>query len=129
MNDAGGNTGGDDGCVNLWDPAAAPGAELVCSLRGHSGDVWCVAFSRGGGRVASAGGDRTVRIWDARVGGGCIRVMQVRAWRVAQVIHQLQSLLLLPTMSLNLCYCRLCGPYSHCSPGPHGGGVVSRVRA
>ena len=34
------------------------------TLRGHGGSVRCVAFDHGGGRLATASVDRSVRVWD-----------------------------------------------------------------
>ena len=59
-------TGGEENTVKIWD--VETGEELQ-TLRGHSGDVYTVAFSPDDGRwVASAGEDSTVKVWDSRTG-------------------------------------------------------------
>src|SRR5581483_11048692 len=50
-----------DGTVRLWD--AEGGADLR-TLRGHTGEVWALAWSPDGTRLASGSLDRTVKLWD-----------------------------------------------------------------
>ncbi len=59
-------TGGEPNTVKIWDVSS--GRELL-TLRGHTADVYTVAFSPGDGRlIASAGEDSTVKIWDGSTG-------------------------------------------------------------
>lgn len=57
-------SGGDDGCVRLWDVATG---DLVLTLEGHSALVCSVAYSPNGW-IASGSDDQTIRIWDAATG-------------------------------------------------------------
>ena len=60
-------SGGAGNTVKVWD--VHTGVEQR-TLRGHSGDVYTVAFSpHDGGRwIASGGEDSTVKVWDSRTG-------------------------------------------------------------
>jgi WD40 repeat protein len=65
-------TGGEDNTVKIWD--VQTGLELQ-TLRGHSGEIYSVAFSPDddGRWVASAGEDSAVKVWDSHAGGPPIR--------------------------------------------------------
>jgi hypothetical protein len=51
--------------VRVWD--AQTGQEKL-TLKGHTGGVLSVAFSRDGTRIASASGDNTVKVWGSSTG-------------------------------------------------------------
>ena len=61
-------TGGEENTIKIWD--VETGAELLKPLRGHSKEVYAVAFSPDdeGRWVASGGEDGKVKIWDSRSG-------------------------------------------------------------
>jgi WD40 repeat protein len=54
-----------DGLIQI---VAADTLADITFLRGHSGDVYSVDWAANGRRIASAGGDGTIRIWDAATG-------------------------------------------------------------
>jgi WD40 repeat protein len=65
------------GEITVWD--AETGRELL-TLRGHTSDVWNVAFSPDGQRLASSGWfDPTVRVWDAQTGQQLL-VLKEKGW-------------------------------------------------
>ena len=42
--------------------------EQECTLTGHSGPVYSVAYSPDGKHIVSGSGDKTVKIWDSTTG-------------------------------------------------------------
>jgi WD40 repeat protein/serine/threonine protein kinase len=67
--------GAESGTVLIWDVA---GDRLLQTLRGHSDDVYAVAFcpTHEGQWIATAGVDSTVRVWDSRIGGQPVRTFR-----------------------------------------------------
>jgi WD40 repeat protein len=53
------------GVVKVWE--ISTGRE-ICSLRGHSQYINCLAYSPDGRRIASGGLDKTVIVWDLQTG-------------------------------------------------------------
>ena len=63
-------TASEDGTAKVWSlpsGSAATGEELL-ALSGDAGPVWSVVSDRDGTRLATGGGDGTVRIWDTTTG-------------------------------------------------------------
>lgn len=54
-----------DGTLRIWD---LTGNKPAATLKGHRGSVYSVAYSRTSDLVASAGSDRTLRVWNAASG-------------------------------------------------------------
>jgi WD40 repeat protein/tetratricopeptide (TPR) repeat protein len=59
----------------------------LLTLAGHEGPVWCVAFGPDGTRLASAGEDGTVRLWDDTTGEPLL-VLRGHAGAVLSVAFQ-----------------------------------------
>jgi WD40 repeat protein len=92
--------GFNDGTVQVWEigipqslaavlpgpvraPIAAPA--LLLSIPAHTGPVRGLAFSPDGTRLATAGGDRTARVWEAATGRELVALHGHRdiIWRIA----------------------------------------------
>jgi len=61
---------GDDDVAHANLMVLSPSLELVQTLEGHNGYVWCVTVSPSGSHIASGGGDGEVMIWSEPGEGG-----------------------------------------------------------
>jgi WD40 repeat protein len=68
---------GRPGALSVWDPEAK--ARLWDGV-GHEGPLTAVAFSPDGGRLATAGWDRSVVVWDAEAGRAVNTLVGHRDW-------------------------------------------------
>ena len=55
----------DNNLVKIWDSVSG---KVLRTLSGHTADVWAVAFSRDGKRLATGGVDATVQVWEVATG-------------------------------------------------------------
>ncbi|WAO94541.1 Hypothetical protein NCS54_01212900 [Fusarium falciforme] len=62
----------------------------LLTLEGHSGEVRSVVFSHDSTMVASASYDKTVRIWNAKL-GKCEQVLEGHSWPVSSVVFSHDS--------------------------------------
>src|SRR5207248_293733 len=56
---------GADRTVLVWEVATG---HIVHTLKGHTGEIWSVAWSPNGKLLASGSDDKTVKVWDADKG-------------------------------------------------------------
>ena len=64
-----------DGIIKLWDVAASAPIALA-DLEGHASMVFSIKAGAAGSMVLSGSSDQTVRLWDLRTGGRCVRTME-----------------------------------------------------
>lgn len=66
-----------DGNIELWDTAAD---KPIRTLKGHDDQVWAVAFSPDGTKLASASSDRSVRLWEVATGKQVLQMDGHKSW-------------------------------------------------
>lgn len=72
-------SGGWNNTVRIWDLVA--GREIK-RLKGHTGFISGVAYSRSGSNIASISNDLTVKIWDAASGREINNISDLKGWMV-----------------------------------------------
>jgi hypothetical protein len=63
-----------------------PDPALIRTLGGHTGWVTGCAFSPSGDSIVSASTDRTLKVWDARI-GACLSTLYMNGWLYACAFH------------------------------------------
>ena len=59
------SSGGFDYTSKVWDAGTG---RVLLTLRGHTGPVYCVAYSPDGRRIVTGSWDKTAKMWDAETG-------------------------------------------------------------
>ena len=67
---------GEDASTILWDLATG---DVLKRLKGHDALVQACAFSRDGAQLATAGRDKTSRVWSVET-GKCLRTLKHASW-------------------------------------------------
>src|SRR5436190_2218515 len=70
--------------ITITPPMRDEWSACLQTLEGHTGEVRSVAFTRDSTRLASASGDRTVKIWDAS-SGKCLQTLEGHSNNVCSV--------------------------------------------
>lgn len=88
-------SGHEDETIKLWDLdlQAVPKTQPFRSLRGHTGRVFSLAFSRDRQCLASGSADRTIKLWNPHT-GQCLQTLHGhRSWVWAIALHPSDRLL------------------------------------
>lgn len=63
-----------DSTIKIWGPIN--GGNYLLTLNGYIDHIWTAAFSPDGSKVESGGWDKTVKTWNARIGGKPILTLE-----------------------------------------------------
>ena len=82
-------SGGDDGCLYVWDTST--GASVLGRLDAHSDSVWTVRYAPDGRRFVSGSDDHSIIVWDVESGSKLLSSPDAHSGRISSIDFHLSG--------------------------------------